>query len=114
MRFALLLLILGAVVMGLTITYGFVAGDFWAEGAQLMEMPWGRVSLIDVYVGFLLFAGWVFYRERSVAVAVVWLVLILTLGNFTTCVYAVIALLRSGGDAHRFWRGHRAVTGSAR
>ena len=39
--------------------YGFAWGDFWKDGGALMDNPWGVVSLVDVYVGFLLFLGWV-------------------------------------------------------
>jgi hypothetical protein len=71
-------------------------------------MPWGQVSLVDVYVGFMLFSGWVVYREKSVLRSAVWIVAIIVLGNFTASLYALIALYRSQGDWHRFWLGNRA------
>ena len=43
--------------------YGFGWGDFWEDGGALMDNPWGIVSLVDVYVGFFLFLGWVWIRE---------------------------------------------------
>ena len=43
--------------------YGFGWGDFWEDGGELMDNPWGIVSLVDVYVGFFLFLGWVWIRE---------------------------------------------------
>jgi hypothetical protein len=51
--------------MTVVLVYGFGFGDFAGEGAKLLAMPWGVVSLADLYTGFLLFAGWIIYRERS-------------------------------------------------
>ena len=39
-------------VMLAGLIYGFGWGDFWKDGAALMNNPWGVVSLVDVYVGF--------------------------------------------------------------
>lgn len=102
-------LALGAVVMAAALFYGFTRGGGWAEVAALVEHPWFNVSLVDVYVGFALFGGWVAYRERSPARAVLWIVLILVLGNLVSCLYALLALQGSGGDWHRFWMGRRAT-----
>jgi hypothetical protein len=105
---AKIIAIIGALAMGGILIYGFTVGDFAGEGSQLLRMPWGQVSLVDVYVGFMLFAGWVVYRERSVARSIVWILFIIVLGNFTASVYALVALYRSGGDWKRFWMGNRA------
>jgi hypothetical protein len=90
------------------LTYGFTTGDFWGDGRVLMSVAWGRVSLLDVYVGFGLFCGWVAFRERSRLAAAAWILLVLTLGNMVTCLYAFLALARSRGDWSRFWLGARA------
>ena len=39
-------------VMLAGLIYGFGWGDFWEDGGELMDNPWGIVSLVDVYVGF--------------------------------------------------------------
>lgn len=85
---------LAAVVMGLAIVYGMVSGDFGAEGGEILDLAWGRVMLIDLYVGLALFAGWVLIRERSLVV-VPWLVAFVLLGNFATALYAFVAAFRS-------------------
>ena len=97
-----------ALVMGATLVYGFTRGDLTADGKVLLSIPWGIVSLVDVYVGFTLFSGWVVFRERSLAIAIVWVVAIMILGFFVASVYALLALQASGGDWRRFWMGHRA------
>lgn len=96
------------IVMGVTLAYGFTQGDLSADGSVLLSIPWGIVSLVDVYVGFALFSGWVVYREASLVRALVWVVLIMVLGFFIASLYALLALQTSGGDWKRFWLGHRA------
>ena len=66
MNFAKLIALVGLLSMTGVLVYGFFGGDFSAEGALLLSMPWGIVSLVDLYVGFTLFSGWIVYRERSV------------------------------------------------
>jgi predicted small integral membrane protein len=107
MRIAKLVALLGLLAMTGVLIYGFTAGDFAAEGKKLLSMPWGIVSLVDLYVGFTLFSGWIVYRERSVPRSVVWVVLMMVLGFFTASLYTLIALQTSGGDWKRFWLGRR-------
>jgi hypothetical protein len=70
-------------------------------------MPWGIVSLVDLYVGFILFSGWIVYREKSLIRSVIWVVLMMVLGFFAASLYAFVALQTSGGDWRRFWLGRR-------
>jgi hypothetical protein len=99
--------VLGIVAMTAVLIYGFTVGDFGEEGSILLSMPWGIVSIVDLYVGFTLFSGWIIYRERSLVRSIVWVILMMVLGNFTAALYALIALITSRGDWKRFWLGHR-------
>ena len=107
MKVAKAIALLGTLAMGGILIYGFTVGDFLGEGSRLLRMPWGQVSLVDVYVGFMLFSGWVVYREKSAPRSILWIVAIIILGNFIASLYALIALYRSGGDWKRFWLGNR-------
>ena len=66
MKLAKAIALLGLLAMTAVLIYGFTAGDFLAEGSRLLEMPWGIVSLVDLYVGFILFSptGLVGVAER--------------------------------------------------
>ena len=108
MKIAKIVAVLGALAMAVVLIYGFAVGDFGGEGQILLSMPWGIVSLVDVYVGFILFSGWIVYRERSFVRSAVWVVLVMILGNFTASLYVLIALFASRGDWRRFWLGDRA------
>jgi hypothetical protein len=103
--------VLGVLAMASVLIYGFTVGDFGAEGQVLLSMPWGIVSLVDVYVGFVLFSGWIVYREKSLARSIVWVVLVMVLGNFTASLYVLIALIVSRGNWKRFWLGNRLDDG---
>ena len=107
MRLAKVISLIGALAMGGVITWAFASGNFSEEGGKLLSMPWGIVSMVDLYVGFTLFSGWIVYREKSLARSVAWVILMMTLGSFTASLYAFIALQTSGGDWRRFWMGKR-------
>lgn len=108
MNIAKTLTILGAIVMAGIILYAFIAGDFAAEGAILTSMPWGIVSLVDLYVGFTLFSAWIVYRETSIPLTILWIVAVTTLGAFAISLYAFLALQSSHGDWKKFWMGKNA------
>jgi hypothetical protein len=96
------------VIMAAALTYGFGWGQFRREGRVLIEMVWGQVALIDVYVGFALFAFWVGWREASAWRGLAWFAAICCLGNLITAAYVLWAARACGGDWQRFWMGRRA------
>jgi hypothetical protein len=108
MRIAKLVALLGLLAMTGVLIYGFAVGDFGGEGQVLLSMPWGIVSLVDLYVGFALFSCWIIYREKSLIRSVVWVILMMVLGFFTASLYVLIALQTSDGDWRRFWMGRRS------
>ena len=105
MKIAKIIAALGVIAMTSVLIYGFTAGDFSADGAEILKNPWGVVSMVDLYTGFILFSAWIVYREKSVFRSVVWVVLMMVLGFFTASLYALIALYTSKGDWRRFWMG---------
>lgn len=108
MKIATAIAALGLLAMTAILVYGFAAGDFAAEGARLTSMPWGVVSLVDLYVGFTLFSCWIVFREKGWLPSVIWVVLMMTLGFWAGALYTLLALRASGGDWRRFWYGKRA------
>jgi hypothetical protein len=108
MNLAKIIAFLGVLAMTAALIYGFTIGDFSGEGSKLLSMPWGIVSLVDLYTGFILFSGWIVYRERSPLVAIVWTIAIMVLGFFAGSLYALINLYNSQGDWRKFWLGKHA------
>ena len=108
MKLAKLIAALGVLAMTAVLIYGFTVGDFGTDGGEILANPWGIVSLVDLYSGFILFSGWIVFREKSIWTAAPWVVLMMVLGFFTGALYALIALYTSGGDWQKFWMGARA------
>lgn len=97
----------GAGVMLVVIAYGTTYGDFRAEGRTLLGMPWGIVTLADVYVGLVLFSGWVLRREGNGIVAAAWMVAFFAGGNLATCCYVLKAAAESRNEPGIFWMGKK-------
>jgi hypothetical protein len=108
MKLAKLIALLGLLAMTAALIYGFTIGDFFSEGSQLASMPWGIVSLVDLYTGFILFSAWIFYREQSAPVAILWTIAMMVLGFFAGSLYALINLYTSQGNWKKFWLGIHA------
>ena len=56
--------------------------------------PWAVATLYDAYFGFITFWVWVAYKEVALLSRIVWLVLILCLGNIAMSLYVLIQLVR--------------------
>ena len=108
MKVAKIISFLGLLAMTAVLIYGFTVGNFIEDGKEILANPWGIVSLVDLYVGFILFSGWIIYREKSVIRSVIWVFFMLTLGFFTGALYTFLALQNSNGDWRVFWMGKRA------
>ena len=108
MKLAKAISLLGILAMTGILVYAFTVGDFSGEGSKLLAMPWGIVSLVDLYVGFTLYSCWIIYREKAVLPSIIWVVLMMVLGFFTGALYTFIALQTSGGDWKKFCMGKRA------
>lgn len=109
MKAAKIISLAGLLAMTGILIYGFTAGDFFSEGSKLLSMPWGIVSLVDLYVGFALFSCWIVFREKNLLPSVIWVILMMVLGFWAGALYTFLALQASGGDWNRFWYGKRAT-----
>jgi hypothetical protein len=107
MKVAKILSALGILAMTAVLIYGFTIGDFGSDGSKLLQNPWGVVSMVDLYTGFILFSAWIVYREKSFSRSLVWVVLMMVLGFFTASLYSFLALNSSKGDWKKFWMGQR-------
>lgn len=96
----------GFFIMTSFIFYAMVYGDFFQEGAVLTSLPWGIVSLIDIYVGLVLFSSWVVCREENKSLAFCWAIAILSLGNAVSCIYILKAVYEAEGNITHFWLGN--------
>jgi hypothetical protein len=56
--------------------------------------PWAIATLYDAYFGFVTFYAWVFYKEQRFLARILWLLLIMGLGNIAMSFYVLIQLVR--------------------
>ena len=87
--------------------YAALTGDFLSDGGALMDNPWGLATLVEVYAGLALFAGWVVWREDSPLRSAMWIVPMVFVGNLVACLYVLRAAWDARGDPARFWSKRR-------
>lgn len=68
--------------------------NLFKEWDFLGSIPWMRATLWDFYANLFVIYLWVLYKERSVAVKILWLVLLSCLGSIATCIYMLIQLFK--------------------
>ncbi len=85
---------LSTAIMGGMIIYSLMVGDFFGEGSILMSLVWGQMSLVDLYVGFILVYAWMFYREKSLVARIVWFFGMMVFGNLTFALYIFVESFR--------------------
>ena len=57
------------------------------DGAALLENPWGKVTLVETYIGYGLIGLWISTRERSPWTAAAWTVALCLVGHLITAAY---------------------------
>ncbi|MCR9201673.1 MAG: DUF1475 domain-containing protein [Planctomycetaceae bacterium] len=64
------------------------------DNGHLMSDAWFQVTLLDAYLGFLLFFAWLWCQESGWPARGFWFVAIMIFGNMATSVYVMVFLLR--------------------
>ncbi len=97
-------------VIAYLITIAMVSTILWAQNqvslfdSILPTLPWGVVSLVDLYSGFILTGIWIIYKENSLP-AIFWIIFLIVLGNLTTAIYVIYSLNNAKGDIKKFFLG---------
>ena len=86
-------LIVLAAMLGVT-TWASLQVALWKTPREVATHPWFIATLFDAYFGFLAFWLWVAWRETKWSLRILWLLLILLLGNITMAVYVLIRLAK--------------------
>lgn len=72
--------------------------SFWDARPAFMASPWSLATLCDAYFAFLTFFCWLAWRERAIALKIIWFILIMALGNIAMSLYVLIQLFQSKPD----------------
>ena len=81
--------LLGAAFGGF-IVYASLRGDFAAEFGAITMLPWGQVTLADLYLGFVFVALAVFAVESSWRARLFWALPTFFLGNVWPAIWIVV------------------------
>ncbi|MBK9395857.1 MAG: DUF1475 family protein [Saprospiraceae bacterium] len=60
----------------------------------LGSIPWMRATLWDFYANVFVIYCWILYREKSIGIKLIWLILLVFLGSIASCAYVLIALFK--------------------
>ena len=72
--------------------------SLWSSLHSFAGNPWAVATLWDAYFGFITFWVWVAFKESTMVARIVWLILILALGNIAMSAYMLIQLFRLKPD----------------
>ncbi|MDP9079798.1 MAG: DUF1475 domain-containing protein [Bacteroidota bacterium] len=71
-----------------------IHSNLFKEWDFLGSIPWMRATLWDFYTNVTVIFLWVCYKEKYLALKLVWLVLLVALGSIASCAYVLIQLFR--------------------
>ncbi|MFL2678559.1 MAG: DUF1475 family protein [Candidatus Actinomarina sp.] len=94
------------IVLAMTIVIYWAQTQVSILDSTIPQLPWGVVSLVDLYAGFTLFGMWIAYKE-SLLKTFLWVIGLIVLGNLTTAVYVIYSINKSKGDMKVFFLGDR-------
>jgi len=66
--------------------------NLFKEWGFLGSIPWMRATLWDFYANVAVIFLWVWYKEKSYLLKIMWLTLLVFLGSITSCAYVLIQL----------------------
>lgn len=70
------------------------ASNLFKEWDFLGSIPWMRATLWDFYANVVVIFFWLCYKEKSIALKAIWLILLVVLGSIASCTYVLIQLFK--------------------
>jgi predicted permease len=68
--------------------------------SDVVNEPWFQTTLYDFYFNITILSTWAIYKEKKLAVALVWVLGFILLGSIATCFYVYLQLSRlKSGDS---------------
>jgi hypothetical protein len=79
-----------AIAFTVMIGWASFRGDIGVEFQAISSMPWGKVSLTDLYIGFLLYGCAVWVIEDRLFTKLLWVLPIIVLGNAWSLIWIAV------------------------
>lgn len=93
-KYAKTVIYLVSIVLIAFMAYAFVYGDISQSGPILFGSPWGLMTIVDLYAGFILFAIFIVSQEQQLTRYAPWVIALMFLGNLVACLYLLMWLNR--------------------
>ena len=71
-----------------------ISSNLFQQWNFLGGIPWMRATLWDFYANVFVIYVWVCYKEKTVALKVIWLILLVALGSIASCAFVLLQLFR--------------------
>src|ERR1700761_6446797 len=71
-----------------------IHSSLFKEWDFLGSIPWMRATLWDFYANVLVIFVWVCYKEKFIALKILWLILLVALGSIASCAFILIQLFK--------------------
>ena len=71
-----------------------IESNLFTEWNFLSSIPWMRATLWDFYSNVLCIFLWICWKEKSLSLKILWLILLVCLGSIATIVYILIQLFQ--------------------
>lgn len=68
--------------------------NLFEQWDYLGSIPWMRATLWDFYANVSVIYLWVCYKEKGIAVKIIWLILLVLLGSIASTAFVLIQLFR--------------------
>jgi len=99
----------GTAAMVSAIVGAFSVASLPFDGAAIIALVWGRVTLVDIYLAFLFGWLWIAWRERSPLRAVAWGAATVVTGSLALFLYLLGASLRARTSTELLLGPHRSA-----
>jgi hypothetical protein len=100
---------LGVVLLVALIGFSSLDLSLWKGLKATVDTRWGITTMVDLYLGLFVAAGWIAFRERSAWRSLLWLIGLCLLGNLTLLAYLLIASRRARTVEDLFRAVRRAI-----
>ena len=90
MKLIRLILLVSICLFILALGLAFTRGDFGGEASLIYQMIWGKIMLLDLYVGFVCFSVFIFFIEKNWKKVFLWALPLMVLGNVVALVYLLV------------------------
>ena len=64
---------MSTLIMAIVISWALTKSNIFVEGNTILALPWGIVTFVDLYIGFLYVGIWMVIREKLLH-SILWII----------------------------------------